>query len=308
MTDDPISFTDWLTDALPISNVPEKKYRHRRLDENRELRERILPQLKEAVSESLADMTRTLINPQQTSLDHLLQSQSPTIADLYPQELPAKTKMGYFGEFLAGVLCVEFEAFGESDWEIPAYLFRWHEAAIRYLERTRDKDISDIPKEVYGRQGDDCLVFLRSENGEIIKFIVCEAKCLSAHHAATVRDAHLKLSKSGNVAEDRIQVIKILEERQRQEPNPRTQQWIDALYKMEFSIGSLGCERYDLICYVYGEAPARKKSWINRDTPMCDYTGGRPFEAIEIHIDQVNDLVLELYDKSQCKQTDDESD
>lgn len=308
MSDDPISFTDWLTDALPISDVPESKYRHRRLDENRELREQVLPRLKEKVQESLKDMVRALINPYQNSLDHFPQPQRPAIADLYPQELPIKTKMGYFGEYLAGVLCVEFEAFGESNWEIPAYLFRWHEPAIRYLERVRDKDATGIPQEVYGRQGDDCLVFQRAKNGDIISFVACEAKCLSAHDIETIREAHWKLSKSGNVAEDRIQVIKILEERQRQDPNLQTQQWIDALYKMEFAAGPFGCERYDLICYICGQVPIRRESWISRNTPMSDYKGDRNLEAIEVHIGQVNGLVLELYGKCQREQPNDESD
>lgn len=236
MTDDSISFTftNWLIDALPASNVPEGNYRHRRLDERRELQDQILQQLREAVQWSLEDMRQALANPQQSSLDYLQPPQRVTIADLYPHELPLKTKMGYFGEFMAGLLCVEARAFGESNWEVPAYLFRWHEPAIRYLERIRDREIPESPKEVYGRQGDDCLVFRRDDGGEITSFIVCEAKCLSEHDATIIREAHKKLSRPGNVAEDRIQVIKVLEERQRYRPEPDLQKWIDALYKWSF--------------------------------------------------------------------------
>lgn len=298
MADDPISFTDWLIDALPISNVPERKYRHRRLDEKQELREQILPRLRDAVQQSLEDMKRALVNPMLSSLDPLQLNQTVTVADLYPHELPLKTKMGYFGEFMAGLLCVEFEVFGESDWEVPAYLFRWHEPAIRYLERIRKEEIPEPSREVYGRQGDDCLVFRRDDNGEIISFVVCEAKCLSEHDSTAVREAHRKLSKPGNVAEDRIQVIKILEERQRHRPEPDLQKWIDALHVMEFRAASSECERYDMVCYVYGKPPARQRCWIPRDAPHDAYQGGRDLEAIEVYLDQVGELVLKVYGNS----------
>jgi hypothetical protein len=299
MNDEPVSFTDWLTDSLPVQEMPDKKYRHRRLDENAALRQRILPQLKKAVSESLEDMARALINPQQDSLDHLPPPRRPSVADLYPQELPAKTKMSYFGEFFAGVLCVEFEAFGESKWEIPAYLFRWHYQVTGYLIRVKT---NSAPTEVYNRQGDDCLAFYRDENGKIVKFVVCEAKCYQKHDNSAVRDAHEKLSKPGEVAEDRIQVIKVLEERQKYAPDLQEQEWIDALYEMEYSEGTPECTRHDLVCYVCGQVPIKDPSWIDRANPSSDYTGGRRLEAVEIHVENVRGLVLELYGKSKREQ------
>ncbi|MDY7075555.1 MAG: hypothetical protein SXV54_01395 [Chloroflexota bacterium] len=305
MTDDPTSFTDWLTDALPIPDVPNKKYRHRRLDENQELRERILPRLKEAVHESLQDMARALINPQQNSLDHLQPPQRPTVADLYPQELPTKIKMEYFGEFFAGVLCVDFRAFDESRWEVPAHLFRWHNDISRYLIRVRT---GNAPREIFGRTGDDCLAFCRDENGKIVRFVACEAKCYQNHDNRAVKEAYKKLSKPGEVAEDRIQLIKVLEERQKYNPDSKEQEWINALYEMEYSEGTSKCVRYDLVCYICGQAPVRRNSWINRADPSSEYTGDRSLEAVEVHIDQVRDLVLELYGKSQRERVDDESD
>lgn len=180
MTDDPISFTDWLTDALPVSNVPEKKYRHRRLDESRELRDRILPRLKQVIFEAHEDARRYIRKLEGVSLNPLEIPEGQDPAAGYPgQTVHLNNLIGYFGEILTGVICEEFAPFDETRWKVPAYLFRWHLDEARHLDQIGQIGKNPNPnKEIRpGRQGDDCLAFILNESGNITHTLFCESKC-----------------------------------------------------------------------------------------------------------------------------------
>jgi len=57
-------------------------------------------------------------------------------------------------------------------------------------------------------------------------------------------------------------------------------------------------KRFDLITYVYGRSPREKNNTrINPNAPDENYTGGRPLEAVEIHLHDVDSLVKEVYGK-----------
>lgn len=292
-----ISFQDWLRETL--ANHPDKKYRHRRMDEVEELRSAILPQLRGVVREAHADAIRALQNPRRISLDQLRSPDMPAMEDLYPQALPIKTLMGYFGEVLAGVLCEYFSPMDETRWKVPAYLFGLHRHAFRYLERIRQVGKPKDPKhdQIYGRAGDDCLAFVLDREGKIVRSIVCEAKCLSKHNSNVLRDAHEKLNHEEGIPEDRIQVIAVLEERQRQMgEDPEITQWINALYELEFQVSS-EYERCDLVCYICGNAPKIRPSWIDCQKPHSIYRGRRALEAIEVYLPNVQQLVRVVYGK-----------
>ena len=214
---------------------------------------------------AIADAVTALRNPRSISLDRLEPRTLPSMVDLYPQELPIRTLMGYFGEIFAGVLCERFSPMSEDRWKVPAHLFSLHRHAFRYLERIRQGGKQEDPKkdQVYGRAGDDCLAFVLNEDGRIARSMVCEAKCLSQHSSKLLSEAHEKLNQKGSITEDRVQVIAVLEERQRRKGrDPETDRWLDALYELEFGTSS-EYERGDLVCYICGNAPKTASSWID---------------------------------------------
>lgn len=92
----------------------------------------------------------------------------------YPTCLPPITRRGLFGEVMAGMLTEHFDYIGRHDWKIPVFLFRYHEDAEAYLfSLVRDEERK---REVYGRRGSDFLALALNEAGEVIRFIVGEAK------------------------------------------------------------------------------------------------------------------------------------
>jgi hypothetical protein len=50
----------------------------------------------------------------------------------YPERLHALTLQGYFGEIFAGIVAENFSPFGENNWEVPAFLFRFHHVAFQW--------------------------------------------------------------------------------------------------------------------------------------------------------------------------------
>lgn len=312
MTDEPISFTDWLTDALPISDVPDKNYRHRRLDENQELRERILPGLKQVVFDAHEDARRYIRDVEGVSLDSLEIPPGQDPAAGYPgQTVHLNNLMGYLGEILTGIICEEFAPFEEARWEVPAYLFRWHLDEDRHLDQVGQVGKNPNPdKEIRpGRQGDDCLAFIMDGAGNITHALFCESKCWTRHRkknkkkadgsvikVSEVIEAHQKLSDRNLIPLDRRRLIAILRDYSPDE-KPKAALWVTALRRLYFEDQRASdYQRFDLVCCVYGTVQRSGETWIDRDTPNSAYKGGRHLEAIEIYIRDVKDIVRKVYE------------
>jgi len=307
MSDKAISFDAWLQGPLtPNDGV----YRHRRLDEEVALRSEILPQLKQIVYEVHEDARRRLRRIEGISLDPLEIPAGQDPAEGYPERLHMTTLMGYFGEIFAGVVCENFAPLGETRWRVPAHLFRFHLGAFRYLERIRQDDAAQN-SQVFGRTGDDCLAFALDENDNIVRSLVCEAKCVQRHRTRRkkktgertdeVADAHEKLSDSTlDSALDRQQLIEVL----RDSENSEATRWIAALRKLRYEDQRVSdYERCDLVCCIYGTRRRAQQTWIPSDLPHAKYKGGRRLEAVEVYIHKVRQLVQEVYGKD-----DDEAD
>lgn len=303
MGEEKVSFADWLRDSLPIEE--NGSYRHRRIDEVSELRAKILPRLKQAVFEAHEDARRRLRDIEGVSLDPLEIPSGQDPAEGYPERLSPTTLMGYFGEFLAGIVCEEFAPFGEDRWKVPAYLFRYHLDEFRHLDRLDQVGPADDKEKEkrFGRAGDDCLAFVLDENGNIARSLVCEAKCVQKHTTRNgkngevsdeVADAHVKLGDQVAVPLDRQQLIEILREQDTQE----AARWVNALRKLRYKDQRLpGYERCDLVCCIYGTMRHKGKTWIPRKRPHPSYQGKRRLEATEVYIRQVHKLVQEVYGK-----------
>lgn len=207
----------------------------------------------------------------------------------HPRQLPESTRMGYFGEILAGVLAQSTAPHGIDNWEVPEYLFRTHTAAFDYLERVRQgaRALRAIP----GRFGDDCMAFARDADGEICATLACEAKCYAAHSSTAVEDAHIKISDKLPVPASVLQLISVLKD----SADPLARDWIEPLQRLRLRVPE-GYRRYDMVVYVCGQRARDTHGYLPCDPCHDAYTGGRPLEGIDVTLRQTQRVVTEAYD------------
>jgi hypothetical protein len=294
----------WLTSSLTKS--PDMRYRHRMLMEDKNQRVFILDELKTIVHKAHEDARQHLRDVAGTSLDPLSFYSSTTSSDIisnsplptnfdpskgYPESCHLHTLKGYFGEIFAGIIAENYDPFEEQDWEVPAFLFRFHLTEFQQLELLRETERQC--KIQPGRTGDDCLAFRRAKDGRIIQLIVCEAKCTKSHNVNMITDAHKKLSETNTKPVDLLRLIEIL----REYDDPESQGWVEALRQLYIGPTDASYERCDLLSYVCGQRPIRKTTWLSVDVPHNLYSGDRRLEVVEVHLCDVEDLIKEIYGK-----------
>lgn len=290
------SFTDWLRGEPSASE--DRRYRHRRLDERMEVRAEILDDLRSFVDKAHEDARRHLRELAATSLDPLQESPARDPTAGYPALLHMNTLKEYFGEVLAGLICEHFGPLNETGWSVPAYLFRFHEVAFQELDRIRQTGHQARP--MLGRTGNDCLAFVRNTDGEIVRTLFCEAKCTSGHDSHMVGKAHRQLSDPLVTPLDLRQVIDVLKHRDTWEAC----EWIEALQRLWLLPPDHNYERCDLVSYTCGQSPVIGTSWIPCDAPHEMYTARRRLEAVEIHRNDVEALITEVYGRAPSAASD----
>lgn len=92
----------------------------------------------------------------------------------YPGSLPSTTRRGLFGEVLAGLLTESYEYIGAHSWNVPIFLFRYHDDAANYLF-TLARDPAQT-RQTIGRLGTDFIGVSLNDGGEIVRIISGEAK------------------------------------------------------------------------------------------------------------------------------------
>lgn len=275
----------WLIEVSSTS--PDGMYRHSLLKENPEYRQNAIKELKKYIDNAHEDARKRLREIAGYNLDPLEREPQEDPTRDYPQMLHLQTRKGYFGEIFAGLFAENFDPFDEEEWEIPIYLFRYHLTEFQQLERIRQTGLSAEVRP--GRTGEDCLAFKRDEEGKIIKTLCCEAKCTKDHDSNMINDAHQKASQIEIV--DLPQLIEVLNCYNDEE----SKKWVAALRTLWLR-DLKNNDRYDLISYVCGQQPIRKKSWISSDLPNTNYNGGRKLQAVEVHLNDVEELVNKVYD------------
>jgi hypothetical protein len=124
------------------------------------------------------------------SLNPLKHGEQDDPAYGYPHKLDIVTLQGFFGEILTGIIAENFEIFKSTNWKMPVYLFRTHVTAFQQLEEMKQTD--EWQKKIFGRTGDDGLAFEQDDNGNIIRWMACEAKCTGSHNSGLISDNHKK--------------------------------------------------------------------------------------------------------------------
>ncbi len=284
------SLRTWLNHTDSMSQ--DQSYHHNLFTEHFEQRSLALNELKPLIELAHNDARHKLRSALQYDSLHPLEEEKEDIRDPasdYPQIFDMNTLKGYFGEFFSGLIAENFPIHGESNWKVPIFSFRWHHTALDQLDMYHQT--GQIGTAIVGRTGDDCLAFV-IQNGIITKTLFLEAKCTKSHKAQTIKDAHQKVSSLNLIPVEVSRLKDILNDYL---DVSGVEDWIYALTGLLRKVNV--AERYDCVSYVCGAQPIRANSWISDQTPHTSYTGKRKLAAIEVQLNNVDDLIYEVYGK-----------
>jgi hypothetical protein len=286
------NITQWLIASTPSVSA---SYRHLVITENQNNRSVVLPEVKRYFAKAHEDAKFHLLKPYRNLIGDSLKPEGlgpiTTTFDEYPQGFHLNTLKGYVGEIFSALIAEHFDPFGFDAWQVPVYLFRFHNQAFEELELARQEKKSS--RRSVGRTGDDNLAFCMDSEGKINKVLFCEAKCTATHDSHLIADAHEKLS-TGKVVNLR-QAIEVLYDYQ--ETDAEARKWWLALQKLQLQDFE-GCKRYNLASYVCGQRPMKSDAWMDKTTPHNKYQNSRlPLEAVEVHLQDVDHLIQEIYRK-----------
>lgn len=213
-------------------------------------------------------------------------SRPPSIADIYPRECSLTNKKGYFGEIFAALIAESYHPFS-IQWEVPAFIFRFHECQIQALQRNLDDGVKVT--RVPHRTGDDCVAFVFDDDGKITDVLLCEAKCTAKHDRKLLREAFKQLSRPNTKPVDLLRYVAVLQDKNTVDSHAK------AKAIQEYYRGGYKPKRYDLVCYLFGAKPKKRPSWIDPLKPHAAYTAKRPLCAAEVFISGVDAMALGVH-------------
>ncbi len=215
----------------------------------------------------------------------------------YPGALNRITLQGYLGETFAALAVEHWDIHGRNDWQVPALLFRFHDAEFQHLERINQQLRNgqaynpDAPAERRpGRTGDDAIAFVKDTSNRITHVLTLEAKCVLSHRANTLTDAHNKLNKGPSVPDSIRELVELLQHYD----TSGAKKWQEALIKYRASGGG-HVSRYDAVVYVCGNRPNRRESWMSPRTVNAAYTISRQLVGLEYQVNDLNGLIDLMY-------------
>ncbi len=226
----------------------------------------------------------------------------------YPGSLPSTTRRGLFGEVLAGLLTESYEYIGAHNWNVPIFLFRYHDDAGNYLF-TLARDPTQT-RQTIGRLGTDFIGLSLNDDGEVVRIISGEAKWRLTLTQATVDDVMLGKKAKDSAVRSGKGVWRDLNK----EPSPPSgaRQLLELLREYDpdgFDAAILSLERAlvvkdpapipktDLIVFAGNGRAKREKGecllpW--RDVPD-EYTAGNELQIVEVILQGGEDLIDTIY-------------
>lgn len=279
--------SEWLKDKR--TDVLGGKYCHLLLIEQLDKKNDVIGELAEYFNQAYEPFRQYIRELLGYSLNPLENNADDDPARGYPENLHPLTLQGYFGEVFAGIVAEHYELLGSDEWEVPVFLFHSHDVAFQQLELARQsgKEVKHVP----GRTGDDCLAFVRNDDGKIVRIMFCEAKCSAGHNATLIKDAHEKISSSNIIPVD---ISKVIEALQFVSDKKDADKWANALRRVYFE-RDVGRERCDMVLYICGRTPKKDETWISITTPHQSYKGGRKLMVAEIQLTDVADIVKDVH-------------
>ncbi|MFL5628251.1 MAG: hypothetical protein ACJ788_21945, partial [Ktedonobacteraceae bacterium] len=126
-------FLNWLQHTL-VGTSSDKRYRHSLLKEDLTQHNGVIKELKQYVQDAHEDARRHLRELAGYSLNPFEGYGADDPAKGYPESLHIITLKGYFGEIFAAIIAQNFSPFELDNWEVPAFLFRFHVVELQHLE------------------------------------------------------------------------------------------------------------------------------------------------------------------------------
>ena len=211
----------------------------------------------------------------------------------YPRDLPLRTKKGYFGEALCGMMAEVTEIVGRDRWLVPAFLFRLHQEAEEYLFRLMLGE--GVPRDIPGRTGSDFVALCLGDDGKIRKFLVGEAKCHEVFNATKCREALAKLGGEGPTPVSLPQLKRIVQDRGGQGADRVVAAIEDVIFHQKF--GSI--ERTNLFLYVFDRpgVATYDSARITDEVKRAGYKCPMPLHVFEVCIPDGSELVRTAYDR-----------
>ncbi len=174
---------DWL-DVMESNKGGAPSYCHLLIRQKEDVDSAVWDELFVYIDHAHAGARQALRAPLEDSLHPLQHNTEVDPAFGYPHKLGDTALKGFFGEIIAGIVAEYYTGDGEHEWEVPVYLFRTHVVAFQQLEVMKQTD--DWERHIVGRTGDDGLAFARDENGRIVAWLACEAKCTGNHSSTLI--------------------------------------------------------------------------------------------------------------------------
>jgi|SRR6185312_1075138 len=286
----------WLVDqGIP---TPHARYRLRLWRENRAALPALVVELRAYICEALDDARVRLREGFQDTLSPFNDPPADPAAN-YPEVLNRITLQGYWGETLAVLVVEHWGAIDQTDWTVPAFLFRLHDTEFQHLElinqRLRD-GLANNPDAVAerrpGRTGDDAIAFRKDATGVITDILTLEAKCLDQNDNTTISKAHEKLVAGGIPPTAIRELIGVLNHYNTPEANA----WQESLLRLWRS-GYRHAARHDGVAYATAHTPVRggRRAWMPTDQPHAAYTLDRRLEGMEFQFADLDHLIAILY-------------
>lgn len=293
--------TQALLDAWLVNQVVSPgnaRYRLRVFRANPSAFDAITPELHEYITEALDDARLRLRKGFEDDLSPFTKpSRDP--AENFPRLLNIITLKGYWGETLAAIAVEGWGAHNQTDWQVPAMLFRFHDLEFQHLEGINQLltegnayDPDDKAQQRPGRTGDDALAFRINEENVITDILAFESKCLERSNTGIIKDAHGKLSSGLALPSGVRELINLLEDYD----SPKAAQWRRSLLAL-WREGYKSAGRSDGLAYSCGNIPKEKDrvSWLDAAAPHGEYKSTRNLEAFEFQFPRLKDVVVALY-------------
>lgn len=211
----------------------------------------------------------------------------------YPSDLPLKTKKGYFGEALCGMMAEGIEIIGRDRWVVPAFLFRLHQEAEEYLFRLVLG--AKVPRDIPGRTGSDFVALCLGEDGQIRKFLVGEAKCHEVFNATKCKEALAKLGDEGPTPVSLPQLKRIVQDR----GGEGSDRVIAAIENVIFHQRFDSIPRTNLFLYLFDRPGVATYDSVRITEEVRDagYKCPMPLHVFEVWIPDGSELVRTAYDR-----------
>lgn len=275
----------------------DSSYRHLHIKENGN-RDDFLDELFQYIDHAHQGARNRLRQPLGVSLHPFHKNTIYDPAFGYPQRMGDIALQGFFGEIFAGIVAEYYASTDDSKWEVPVFLFRHHNVGFQQLEYM--KQTEEWGRQVVGRTGDDGLAFQRDQDGNILGWLACEAKCTQNHSATLIGDNHAKLSQSITRPIDHLRLIEALQDYKDDEYRQTwTQALIDLFWKFVKEPESV--ERQNLSVYVYGQSPVRSETWIPTEKPHASYQSKKKLTSAEFFLEDVSNFINSLYSRMESR-------